>query len=93
MLERCRQHQIALKTKKCILCASFGMLLKHIVCKEAMLVDLVKITLILSLFLPTNVKMLWAMLGHMGYYRKFINVYAMIIAPTEKLLKKDVSFE
>ena len=58
MLEICRQHQITLKSKKCIFCAPFGMLLGHIVCKEVMLVDSVKIALILSLPPTTNVKML-----------------------------------
>ena len=69
------------------------MLLGHIVCKEGLLVDLVKITLILSFLPPTIVKMLWATLGNTGYYHKFIKGYGVIIAPMEKLLKKDVSFE
>ena len=69
------------------------MLLGHIVCKEGLLVDLVKIALILSIPLPTNLKMLQAMLGHTGYYRKFIKGYATITAPMEKLLKKDDAFQ
>jgi hypothetical protein len=32
-------------------------------------------------------------LGHTGYYKKFIKVYAKIIAPMEKLLKKDIRFQ
>ena len=93
MLERCRQHQIALNSKKCIFCAPFGMLLGNIVCKEGMLVELIKIVLILSLPPPTNVKMLQATLGHTGYYRKFIKVYGAITTPMEKLLKKDAAYE
>ena len=69
------------------------MLLGHIVCKEGMLVEPVKIVLILSFPPLTNVKMLRVTLGHIGYYRKFINVYTVITAPMEKLLKKDVTFE
>ena len=68
------------------------MLLGHIVCKKGLLVDHTKITLILSLPPPTNVKMLRAMLRHTGYYHKFIRGYAAITAPMEKLLKKDVVF-
>jgi len=32
------------------------------------------------------------MQGHTRYYRKFIKAYAQIIAPMEKLLKKDTTF-
>ena len=33
------------------------------------------------------------MLGHIGYYRKFIKGYAHITAPMEKLLKHDAKYE
>ena len=89
MLERCRHHQIALNSKKCIFCEPFGMLLGHIVCKQGILVDLENIALILSLPPPTNTNMLRATLGHTRYYRKFICGYTGITAPMEKLLKKD----
>ena len=58
-----------------------------------MLVDPAKIALILSLPPPMNVKILRATLGHIGYHHKFIRGYAVITAPMEKLLKKDVAFE
>jgi hypothetical protein len=32
-------------------------------------------------------------LGHIGYYNKFIKWYAYIIAPMEKLLKKDTGYQ
>ena len=57
------------------------------------MVDPTKIVLILSLPPPTNVNMLRATLGHMGYYHKFIIGYVAITAPMENLLKKDVAFE
>ena len=92
MLERCPQHQITLNSKKCIFCTPFGILLGHIVCKQGLLVDPAKIALILSFPPPTSVKMLWVKLGHTRYYHKFIKGYVVIIAPMEKLLKKDVVF-
>ena len=92
MLERCWQHHIALKSKKCIFCTPFGMLLGHIVCKQGFLVDSANIVLILSLPPPRNVKQLRAMLGHIGYYHKFIYGYATIRAPMDRFLKKDVIF-
>ena len=93
LLERCRQHQISLNLKKCIFFTQFGILLGHIICKEGMLVDLAKITVIVDLLTPTIVKQLRETLGHTWYYQMFIRGYATIIAPMEKLLKKDVKFK
>ena len=92
MLERCRHHHIVMNSKKCIFYVPFGILLGHIFFKQGLLVDPANIALILSLPLPTNVKQLRATLGHKGYYRKFIRGYVTIIAPMEKLLKKDMVF-
>ena len=69
------------------------MVLGHIVSKEGLLVDPANIALILSSPPPLNVKILWVMQGHMGYYNNFIKGYIAITAPMEKLLKKDVAFE
>jgi hypothetical protein len=51
-----------------------------------------KITIIVDLPPPTSVKQLRIALGHTSYYRKFIKGYAQIIAPMERLLKKDCQF-
>ena len=93
MLDRCRQYPIALNSKKCIFCAPFGVLLGHVLCCEDILVDPTKIVIILDLPPPTSVTQLRSVLGHIGYYRKFIIGYAMITAPMEKLLKKDGKFQ
>jgi len=57
-----------------------------------MMVDPTKIVVIVNLEAPRNVKQLCTTLGHTGYYRKFIKACAQIIAPVEKLLKKDATF-
>ena len=56
------------------------------------MVDLTKIVVILNLEVSRNVKQLCATLGCMGYYKTFIKIYAQIIAPMEKFLKKDIMF-
>ena len=56
------------------------------------MVDPTKIAIIVNLPAPNSVKQLRIVLGHTGYYRKFIKCYAIITAPMEKLLKKDVKF-
>eukprot|EP00253_Pinus_taeda_P024065 PITA_24065 len=64
----------------------------HLVCKQGLMVDPAKITVINNLEAPRSVEYLHAMLGHTGYYRKFIKRYAQIIALMEKLLQKDATF-
>jgi hypothetical protein len=53
-----------------------GILLGHIVCKQGLLVEPTKITVIVNLPTQKIVRQLRAMLGHMGYYMKFIKGYA-----------------
>jgi hypothetical protein len=93
MLERCRKCHISLRIKKCIFGTHFGILLGHIVCKQSLLVDPTKIAIIVNLPPPKSVRQLRETLGHIGYYMKFINGYAYIIAPMEKLLNKETKFQ
>ena len=69
------------------------MLLGHVVCHDGILVDPAKVAIILEFPLSTLVTQLRSTLGHTGYYQKFIRGYAEIIAPMEKLLRKDAKFE
>ena len=45
----CRQIQISLNLRKCILCSPFGILLDQVVCRGGILMDLVKIVIIVDL--------------------------------------------
>jgi hypothetical protein len=92
MLDKCRQCQISLNLKKCILFSPFGVLLGQILCKKGLLVDPSKISIIVYIPPPTLAKQLRIALGHTEYYRKFIKGYAQITKPMEKLLKKDCHF-
>jgi hypothetical protein len=56
MLDKCRQCQISLNLNKCIFFSPFRVLLGHIVCKQGLLVDPSKITIIVDLPPPTLVK-------------------------------------
>jgi hypothetical protein len=56
-------------------------------------VDHANIVVIVNLPLTKSVCQLRATIGHTCSYRKFINIYAQIIAPMEKLLKKDIIFQ
>jgi hypothetical protein len=67
MLAKCRQYHISLNLKKCILCVPFGVLLGHIVCKQRLIVDPVKIAIIVNVPPPNSVKQLRTTPGHTGY--------------------------
>ena len=62
-------------------------------CKQGLMVDPAKIAIIVNLPPPKSVKQLRTILGHTGYYRKFIKGYAHITTSMEKKLKKDIKFE
>ena len=58
----------------------------HIVSKNGISIDLDKINIIVDLPRPTNVKEVQAFMGHCGYYRWFIYMYAMISKPIYGLI-------
>ena len=72
---------------------AMGILLGHIVCKEGIKVDFSKIKIILDLKPPINPKQVRVLLGHTGYYRKFIRHYSDMTYPLEELLKDDIEFK
>jgi hypothetical protein len=55
-------------------------------------VDKAKIEVIEQLPLPTNVKGIHSFLGHVGFYRRFIQNFSQIAQPLTHLLAKDVTF-
>ena len=78
--------------KKCIFLTPIGILLGHIVCKEGIKVDFAKIKIILNLKPLVNPKQVRVLLGHMGYYRKFIWHYSYMTYPLGELLREDQEF-
>lgn len=54
--------------------------------------DPMKIAVILKLPSQKIMRPLCMILGHTGYYKKFLNGHEQITTPMEKLLKKDVRF-
>eukprot|EP00253_Pinus_taeda_P022602 PITA_22602 len=92
MLDTFRRYHILLNIKKCLFCVPFWILVGHVVWRQGLMVDSIKIAVIINLDAPRNVKQLHTTLVHTRYYRKFIKSYAQITAPMEKLLKKDATF-
>ena len=69
-----------------------GVLLGHHISSEGIKVDPAKIEIITSLFPPTTQKEVRSFLGHVGYYRRFIDNFTKIAAPLFKLLAKEIGF-
>eukprot|EP00253_Pinus_taeda_P012072 PITA_12072 len=70
----------------------FGLKNDPAIFSKGLMVDPAKIAIIVNLEAANNAKQLHAILGHMGYYRKFIRAYAQITVPMERSLKKDETF-
>ncbi|GKD79351.1 reverse transcriptase domain-containing protein [Tanacetum coccineum] len=69
-----------------------GIVLGHKVSGAGHEVDKAKINVI-SKLPPTNIKGIRSFLGHVGFYRRFINDFSKITRPLTKLLEKDTPFE
>jgi hypothetical protein len=93
MLDKCGKYHIALNLKKCIFFSTFGVLLGHIVCKQGLLLDMSKITIIVYLTPPTLVRQLRTALGHTRYCINFIKGDAQITTPMKNILKKNSKFQ
>ena len=70
-----------------------GILLGHIVCKDCIKVDFANIKIILDLKPLINPKQVRVLLGHTGYYRKFIRHYSDMTYPLEEVLKEYQEFK
>ena len=63
---------------------SFG----HVISKEVISVDQMKIEDIVNLPRPTNVAEVRSFLGMAGYYRRFIEGFSKIALPITRLIRK-----
>ncbi|MCO5567826.1 hypothetical protein L7F22_021522 [Adiantum nelumboides] len=78
VFEKCRLYRICLNPEKCIFMARRGKILGHIVSKNGIATDMDKIHVIADLPRPMTVKGVQTFMGHCGYYRRFIYMYAII---------------
>nr|GFA19869.1 reverse transcriptase domain-containing protein [Tanacetum cinerariifolium] len=67
-------------------------ILGHKISKNGIKVDKAKVDVIAKLPYPTTVKDIRSFLGHVGFYRRFIQDFLKIAQPMTRLLEKDTPF-
>ncbi|GJS57183.1 reverse transcriptase domain-containing protein [Tanacetum coccineum] len=92
MLKRCEDTNLCLNWEKNHFMVKEGIVLGHKISKNGIEVDKAKVDVIAKLPHPTTVKGIWSFLGHVGFYRRFIQDFSKIARPMTRLLEKDTPF-
>ena len=78
VFDPCRVYRICLNPDKCKFMVRQGRILGHIVSANGIATDQDKIKVILELPRPLHYKGVQIFMGHCGYYRRFIYMYANV---------------
>jgi hypothetical protein len=89
VLKRCQMANLALNWEMCLFMVREGIILGHKIIEKGIEVYKVKIEVIEQLPPPTNVKGIHSFLGHVGFYRRFIQNFSQIVRPLTHLLAKE----
>ena len=89
--KRLDDHNLRLKPSKCEFFQTKVKYLGHIVSEEGIQTDPDKTSAVDTWPIPKNVKELRQFLGFTGYYRRFIENYAQIVQPLNRLLEGHLS--
>ena len=92
VLERCEETNLVLNWEKCHFMVKEGIVPGHKISAKGIEVDEAKIDVIEKLPPPVNVKGIRSLLGHAGFYRRFIKDFSKIAKPLSNLLNKDTAF-
>jgi len=87
-----RKYKVKINIEKCCFFKEEVEVLGHVVSKNGLKTIKSKVDAVSKWIKPENISELRSFLGSVGYYRKFINNFAMIAAPLYKLLRKNVPF-
>nr|GEW18765.1 reverse transcriptase domain-containing protein [Tanacetum cinerariifolium] len=92
MLQRCEDTNLVLNWEKCHFMVKEGIVFGHKISKNRLEVDRAKVDVIAKLPHPTTVKGVRSFLGHVGFYRRFIQDFSKIARPMTHLLEKETPF-
>nr|GEW28042.1 reverse transcriptase domain-containing protein [Tanacetum cinerariifolium] len=89
MLQRCKDTNLVLNWEKCHFMVKESIILGHEISKNRLEVDRAKVDVIAKLPHLTTVKGVRSFLGHVGFYRRFIQDFFKIARPMTHLLEKE----
>jgi hypothetical protein len=89
VLVRCKEKNLMLNWEKCHFMVKQGIILGHVIPHKGIEVDKAKVDLISNLPPPCTVKEVRSFLGHVGFYRSFIQDFSKIARPQCNLLVRD----
>nr|GEX06446.1 reverse transcriptase domain-containing protein [Tanacetum cinerariifolium] len=92
MLQRCKDTNLCLNWEKSHFMVKEGIVLGHKISKNRIEVDKAKVDVIAILPHPTTVKGVRSFLGHVGFYRRFIQDFSKISRPMTHLLETNTPF-
>nr|GEW27856.1 reverse transcriptase domain-containing protein [Tanacetum cinerariifolium] len=92
MLKRCKDTNLVLKWEKCHFMVKEGIVFGHKISKSGIEVDRAKVDVIAKLPHPTSVKGVQSFLGHVRFYRRYIQDFSKIARPMTHLLDKENPF-
>nr|GEV33869.1 reverse transcriptase domain-containing protein [Tanacetum cinerariifolium] len=92
MLQRCEDTNLVLNWEKCHFMVKERIFLGHKIFKNGLEVDRAKVDVIAKLPHPTTVKGVRSFLGHVSFYRRFIQDFSKIARPMTHLLEKETLF-
>nr|GEY17902.1 reverse transcriptase domain-containing protein [Tanacetum cinerariifolium] len=92
MMKRCEDTNLCLNWEKNHFMVKEGIVLGHKISKQGIEVDKAKVDVIIKLPHPKIIKGIRSILGHAGFYRRFIKYFSKIARPMTRLLEKDTPF-
>jgi transposase InsO family protein len=88
VLRRLQEHNLTMKLEKCFFAPSRIDYLGHVLSAQGLQPNLRKVEVLQKWKVPKTVSELRSLLGFLGYYRQYIDHYAIRTAPLTDLLKK-----
>jgi hypothetical protein len=93
VFEKCRKFGISLNPKKSLFELEEGKLLGHIISKDRIKIDPIRIEVIQEVEHPRNIKELQSFIGKINFLRRFIPNLVELLRNITNMLKKDTKIK